>query len=44
MDRQNLSAQLKDIKLLPGIPDNSFCIYWGLIMLGELLIYNAGGK
>jgi len=38
MNEQNLSAQLKDIKPLLEIPDNSFYMYWGLVMLGVLLI------
>jgi len=37
MNEQNLTAQLKDIKPLLEIPDNSFYIYWGLIILGVLL-------
>jgi membrane protein insertase Oxa1/YidC/SpoIIIJ len=38
MHEQNLSAQLKDIKPLLDIPDNSFYLYWGLIILGALLL------
>ena len=34
----NLSQQLKDIKPLLEIPDNSFYIYWGLIVVGALLL------
>ena len=34
----NISSKLKDIKPLLEIPDNSFYIYWGLIMFGMLLI------
>jgi len=34
----NLSAQLRDIKPLLEIPDNSFYIYWGLIGFGILLL------
>ena len=35
---QNLSAQLKDIKPLLEIPDNSFYLYWGLITVAVLLL------
>jgi hypothetical protein len=38
MNEQNLSAQLKDIKPLLEIPDNSFYIYWGSIIFGILLV------
>ncbi|BAF72946.1 hypothetical protein [Sulfurovum sp. NBC37-1] len=38
MNEQNLTAQLKDIKPLLEIPDNSFYIYWGLIGFGVLLL------
>ncbi len=34
----NLSQQLKDIKPLLEIPDNSFYVYWGLIVVGILLL------
>ncbi len=34
----NLSSQLKDIKPLLDIPDNSFYIYWGLIIFVSLLV------
>jgi len=34
----NLSQQLKDIKPLLEIPDNSFYIYWGLIVVGTLIL------
>jgi len=34
----NLSSQLKDIKPLLEIPDNSFYIYWGLIIFVSLLV------
>ncbi len=34
----NLSAQLRDIKPLLEIPDNSFYLYWGLIGFGVLLL------
>ncbi|SFZ98358.1 hypothetical protein MNB_SV-5-16 [hydrothermal vent metagenome] len=37
MNEQNLTAQLKDIKPLLEIPDNSFYIYWGLIIFAILL-------
>jgi len=33
----NISSQLKDIKPLLEIPDNSFTLYWGLIVFGVLL-------
>jgi phosphate/sulfate permease len=38
MNEQNLSAQLRDIKPLLEIPDNSFYIYWGLIGFLGLLV------
>jgi len=38
MNEQNLTEQLKDIKPLLEIPDNSFYIYWGLIVIGFLLV------
>ena len=34
----NVSVQLRDIKPLLEIPDNSFYIYWGLIGFGILLL------
>jgi len=34
----NVTAQLRDIKPLLEIPDNSFYIYWGMIGFGILLI------
>lgn len=37
MNEENLTAQLKDIKPLLEIPDNSFYIYWGLIIFAALL-------
>ena len=44
----NLSSQLKDIKPLLEIPDNSFYIYWGeiivAILLGLLIFYFIGKK
>ncbi|RRS30857.1 MAG: hypothetical protein P794_05630 [Epsilonproteobacteria bacterium (ex Lamellibrachia satsuma)] len=38
MNEQNLTAQLKDIKPLLEIPDSSYYIYWGLIIVGSLLL------
>ena len=38
MNDNNLSAQLKDIKPLLEIPDNSLYLYWGLIGFGTLLL------
>ena len=35
---ENLTLQLKDIKPLLEIPDNSFYYYWGLIGLGAFLL------
>jgi len=35
---QNVSALLKDIKPLLEIPDNSFYLYWGLIIFVSLLL------
>ncbi len=44
----NLSTQLKDIKPLLEIPDNSFYFYWGSIILAVLivlvLVYFVGKK
>ena len=44
----NLTAQLKDIKPLLEIPDNSMYLYWGLIVLAVLivlsLVYFVGKK
>jgi hypothetical protein len=34
----NITAQLKDIKPLLEIPDNSFYLYWGLIIFVSLLL------
>jgi len=34
----NASQQLRDIKPLLEIPDNSFYIYWGVIAFGTLLV------
>ena len=34
----NLSQQLKDIKPLLDIPDNSFYIYWGVIIVTIVLV------
>ena len=39
MNEENLTAQLKDIKPLLEIPDNSFYIYWGLIIFAALLLF-----
>jgi len=38
----NLTAQLKDIKPLLEIPDNSFYLYWGLITLAVLVVLVLG--
>ena len=38
MNEQNITSQLKDIKPLLEIPDNSFYIYWALIIAGVLLL------
>ena len=38
MGEENLTAQLRDIKPLLEIPDNSFYIYWGLIGFFAFLI------
>ena len=38
MNEQNISSQLKDIKPLLEIPDNSYYIYWGLIIFASLLV------
>jgi len=38
MNEHNISSQLKDIKPLLEIPDNSYYIYWGLIAFGTLLL------
>ncbi|PHS41794.1 MAG: hypothetical protein COB07_01770 [Sulfurovum sp.] len=37
MNENNISEQLKDIKPLLEIPDNSYSIYWGLILFASLL-------
>jgi hypothetical protein len=34
----NIKEQLKDIKPLLEIPDNSYYIYWGLIIFVALLL------
>ena len=34
----NIADQLKDIKPLLEIPDNSYYIYWGLIIFASLLV------
>jgi len=41
MNEQNLTAQLRDIKPLLDIPDNSFYLYWGLIDFGVLLLLSV---
>ena len=38
----NLTAQLKDIKPLLEIPDNSIYLYWGLIILAVLIVLVLG--
>jgi len=38
MNEQNITAQLKDIKPLLDIPDNSFYFYWGLILFASLIV------
>jgi hypothetical protein len=38
MNENNISSQLRDIKPLLEIPDNSFYIYWGLIIFVSLLL------
>jgi len=38
MHENNISAQLRDIKPLLEIPDSSYYIYWGFIILASLLI------
>ena len=38
MNKQNVTAQLRDIKPLIEIPDSSFYLYWGLISVALLLI------
>ena len=38
IDDQNMSAQLKDIKPLLDIPDNSVYLYWGLIVFTVLVV------
>lgn len=38
-EEQNLTAQLRDIKPLLKIPDNSYYFYWGLVGLGILLLF-----
>lgn len=37
MNEQNITSQLKDIKPLLEIPDNSYYIYWGLIIFAMVL-------
>jgi len=38
MNEQNITAQLKDIKPLLDIPDNSFYFYWGLILFASFVV------
>lgn len=38
MNEENITQQLKDIKPLLEIPDNSFYFYWGVIGLGTFLV------
>lgn len=38
MNETNLTAQLKDIKPLLEIPDNSLYLYWGLIAFVSILV------
>lgn len=38
MNEQNITSQLKDIKPLLEIPDNSYYLYWGLIIFAALLV------
>lgn len=38
MNEQNITSQLKDIKPLLEIPDNSYYIYWGLIIFAALVV------
>ncbi|SFV71301.1 hypothetical protein MNB_SV-13-54 [hydrothermal vent metagenome] len=38
MNEANISAQLRDIKPLMEIPDNSFYMYWGLIAFVLVLV------
>lgn len=38
MNENNISEQLKDIKPLLEIPDNSYYIYWGLIIFTMVLV------
>ena len=38
VNEENITAQLRDIKPLLEIPDNSYYIYWGLITFGILLL------
>ncbi len=37
----NITEQLRDIKPLLEIPDNSFYIYWGLIVFVSLLVFSV---
>lgn len=38
MNEENISAQLRDIKPLIAIPDNSYYIYWGVIALVSIFL------
>lgn len=38
MNENNITDQLRDIKPLLEIPDSSYYIYWGLIILVSLLV------
>jgi hypothetical protein len=38
MNEENLTQQLRDIKPLLEIPDNTYYIYWGLIVFASLLV------
>ncbi len=41
MNDTNITTQLKDIKPLLEIPDNSFTIYWGLIIFASILLVSV---
>ena len=41
MNDNNLTEQLRDIKPLLEIPDSSYYIYWGLIVLISLLVLSV---
>lgn len=38
-EEQNLTAQLRDIKPLLKIPDDSYYFYWGFVSFGMLLLF-----